>query len=225
MRPFISLFMICFAASSVYAQKQNALPTPSGKPLLTIIVDYSTESTSLVNGFEQDPELVSLRNKCTYSEISNTNPIYKESLSKIIAPSRLPAIILQDPRDGGVIYCASRDSLPPLSEIDDQVGSFWDAYLMAKSLAEPAMQQVGESPPCPDGTCPPDWNNTPPQERIVLPSLLDTIAKRPTPIRDTISGAIWILVLAVVAVFLMLMAFAVLALILVIVVNRRTPPE
>lgn len=223
MRPLLALCLICFAAP-VFAQKQDVLPPPSGKPILTLLHDWSPKAQQLSASFRQLPEMVSLRSKCTFYEIGATDPLYKERLSQVVPTTRLPAVILQDPRDGGVVYCASGDSIPPIEELPGQITAFWDAYTVAKNLSEPVMQQT-ESPPCPDGTCPPDWNQSQPQERILLPSLLDTIAKRPTPIRDTISGAIWVLVLAVVAVFLMLMAFAVLALILVLVINRRTPPE
>lgn len=221
MRTLLALVLLCVAAPA-FAQKQDSLPAPSGKPILTLVTDHSVQGSLLGAAFRQDPDLVALCQKCTFHEMSDTNPIYKEGLARVIPG--IPAVILQDPSNGGVVYCATGENIPEIEQLDDQITALWDAYLSAQKIAEPVMEQTG-SPDCPDGTCPPNWNQIQPQERIVLPLLADTIAKRPTPIRDTISGAIWVLVLAVVAVFLMLMAFAVLALILVLVINRRTPPE
>lgn len=227
MRQFLFLIAFFFA-SEAYAQKHNTLPPPSGKPMLTLFIDYSIKSSELSNAFNTEPDLQAIKSNVTFYEMSSISPMYQQKWEQIIPRNRLPAVMLQDPRDGGVVYMASGENVPTFDTLDDQIVMMWDAYTAAKQLAEPVMQQQSESrgpqPDCPDGNCPPNWNQQP-QERILIPTILDTLSKRPTPIRDTISGAIWLLVLAVVAVFLMLIAFAVLAFIIVVAVNRRTPPE
>lgn len=222
MRPI--LMLICLMIGSVcYGQKQDVLPAPDGKPIITVFSNQSPEAAQLVAAFDKFPDLVDVRTRCQFFTLTAQDPLYAERWAEIIPASRFPGVMVQAP-DGGVVYLATGDSMPPLEDLDDMIGAFWDAYRSAKQLEGGVIQQSTSNPDCPDGNCPPNWNSQP-QERIILPSLLDTIAKRPTPIRDTISWAIWVLVLAVVAVFLMLMGFAVLALIVVIAVNRRTPPE
>jgi len=226
MRPILFWLLLCLIASPVFGQKQDAWPSPSGKPILTIVYDSSMAGTALVEAFRNEPDLLTLRQKVTYNEISINDPLYKGLWQNVIPLSQTPAVMVQDPTNGGVIYFSSSVRIPPFNAIDDEIAKFWETYAAAKKLHEPTIQQA-ENPNCPDGNCPvpsDSWNSQP-QERILLPSLLDTIAKRPTPIRDTISGAIWLLVLAVVAVFMMLVAFAVLAFVVVVAVNRRNPPE
>lgn len=218
----ISLWWILACVGGVAnAQRVTTLPEDN-RPILTVFLGPDAESLNFENALLKWDGLPSILSQVAFHKMTSSDPIYQERWGQVVPSSRFPAVMLQD-TDGGVVYLASGQDLDEPDDMVFQMKRLWSAYSKAKRDAKtqiPTNQAPWDtsSPDCPDGSCPP---NAQPNERIVIPALFDTIAKRPTPIIDTLTGAIWAVVLAIIGAGMLLLLFSVLIVVLLALTRKK----
>lgn len=216
--------LLALSTSLAHAQRVDFQTIPEDtRPLLTVFLGTDQRSMEFENELLQWEGFSNILSQVNFRKMTSADAIYQERWGQVIPSNRFPAVMLQD-TDGGVVYLVSGQDMPPPKDMATQMKSLWSAYAKAKNDAKtqlPATNPIdweSGNPNCPDGTCPPTAQ---PQERIVIPTLFDTLARRPTPIIDSITGVVWAIGLAVIGACMLLFFFAVFAVVLLVITRKK----
>lgn len=78
---------------------------------IALFVDSSTRSQTLLNWWNTDPQLQSLRSKCDFQLYTPTNSLYRTRYASLVPTEQFPAVLFLRP-DGGHIHAAGGNVLP-----------------------------------------------------------------------------------------------------------------
>lgn len=215
--------LLSLSTSFAHAQRFDFQSVPEDtRPLLTVFLGTDQRSMEFESELLQWDGFANILSQVNFRKMTSADAIYQERWGQVIPTNRFPAVMLQD-TDGGVVYLVSGQDMPPPKDMAVQMKSLWAAYAKAKNDARTQVPTANppwatENQPCPDGICPP---NGPPQERIIIPTLFDTLASPPTPILDSIRGVVWAIGLAVIGACMLLFFFAVFAVVLLVVTRKK----
>lgn len=81
---------------------------------IALFLDGSAKSQQLYNWFNTDPNLVALKNKCSFEVYTPENALYKTRYVNIVPPTQFPAALFLYP-DGGHIHAAGKNTIPGTS--------------------------------------------------------------------------------------------------------------
>lgn len=215
------------------ASQSNLILRPASTPVtppvkeyqLALFIGNDAKSQQLLDWFNRDPRLQSMRTSCEFQVYTTGNPLYQARFAQQIPAEQFPVVLLQD-KSGGHIHAAGRSMIP--STVDALYADFHKSYELYKQARQaqktgaiksrgyswdaaitPAMQlQPGD---CPDGFCPNDSSDRwTPGSRIRNP-LFDEV-------RDTRDAILWASAPEIATVVLVIVA----VLLLGVIVWRRT---
>lgn len=180
------LAAICAASIAAPAQAQNA---PAKYNL--IVVDSPTPSPAavrLLQWFETDQPLATLRSRTGFHAFTTSNPLYRERYAKSLPPADLPILALAAP-DGRVAYKASGANIPAtaaelFAEMREAEALFRKTAARVPARPGPAVSLIGDCPTCPNQPSPPAMPQWPPSgggiiDRVVDGAIPDTVNVAP----------------------------------------------
>lgn len=78
---------------------------------IALFVDSTTRSQALLNWWNTDPQLQSLKSKCDFQVYTPTNSLYRTRYANLVPIEQFPAVLFLRP-DGGHIHAAGGNVLP-----------------------------------------------------------------------------------------------------------------
>lgn len=171
---------------------QPGTPQPSGmvatptasKYSLAIFVGTDAQSNQVLEWFNRDRSLQTLRTACNFQAYTKDNPLYKSRFANVVPPDQFPAVLMTDPA-GGHVYAAGGEFLPNSAQaLYDDLKTAHDLQkaIVTPSERERASQVGTGTPDCPDGNCKPF---DPPRVPLLNPDREPLFPLRPKP--DTLS--------------------------------------
>lgn len=163
----------CSPSPALLAQSRFiSTPTPQAKSSIALFVGNDAQSQQLLNAWNTDPQLQSLRQKVSFHTYTASNPLYLTRYANVIAPHQFPGLIFSSP-DGGHIHAVNGDWLPTHGP------TLYSDLKKAYELKQQVVQQrqlVSSIAPtntggndCDGGSCPPREPLLNPDRDRVLP--------------------------------------------------------
>ncbi len=168
--------------------EQSPRPSPSPGPTAPSVVSVPTgqrcsvilfastdrHSNAVLDWFNKDPGLQSLRKDCNFHVYTKDNPLYRERYASMVPVEQFPAVVFCDP-EGGHIYVAGRGFLPATADLLlKEMKRAYEVQQRARDDAVAPAHTLESTPPnCPDGECRPA-DREPflnPDRRPLFPSL------------------------------------------------------
>lgn len=194
----------------------------SGKNEIALFVDGSTQSQQLQQWFMSDPQLVKLRDKCSFQVYTADNGLYKSRFEKTVPRELFPALLFLRP-DGGHIHAAGGANLPTAaSTLYADLKASYELMQQMEAASKPAttpplLRAVSNafeqsSDYCPDGLCPEDRSSVfPLRDRKPASGTIQGL------LRDLANTGSETTIAAIALIVLMFLGC-------VIIINRRQPP-
>lgn len=166
--PVASTPAVSTAAEKATSTTASTSPPPKKSYQIALFVGDDSQSRQLMNWFNENPQLIRLREGCEFQIYTAENAIYRSRFQNIVPVAQFPVVLFQD-ATGGHVHAAGRTMIPAsASELYSDLKQGYELYQQAKRAQKtgavktdgyswddaisPTLYLSAED--CPDGYCP-----------------------------------------------------------------------